>query len=372
MPAAGRIAAWVAVAACVLTLIACAALAESPEERIARAAGFDALSRYAGDADFDAWEALRTLLKGEGQSPSRVFAAWADALRASLREALINTLRALLPPVALCAGLRLIFGKNAAGLGMADLLCALCCAVTLAAQAAAARETASAFLSALDGAASALTPVLVSALTLTGAPVTASILTPLAAECAALIDHVLGGLGLDLCAAACAVAVAGSLSRRFSLDRLFRLIAGGARWLLGITVFLFGGLMSVRGLMGAASDTAAARTAKLALENLVPVIGGELSGVSGSLAASAGMARRALGFTGALLIAHLCLEPMMKLAATLMSLRVAAALLEPLAGDAPVVVLIGRFADVQALVLALCACAALVTLLLAGGCAALL
>ncbi|MBR1560575.1 MAG: hypothetical protein IJ646_10085, partial [Clostridia bacterium] len=315
-------------AACAVMLLCLSAHAEDLD--IARQAGFDGLAGFAAEDGFDAWGTLKDLLTGEAGTPGQVMRKLWDDTREQLTGTFAALLKQLVLPVALCAGLRVLLGRNPAALGMSNLLCALACAVALTGEAASLRAVAEAFLDRLDGAAQVMAPVMVSVSTLTGATATASILTPLAAECVSLIDLVLRGAGMRLCAAACAVAVAGSLSARFTLYRLFALIKSAVRWLLTLSMFLFGGLMSVEGLIGAARDSAAIQTARLALENLVPVVGGDISGAAGSLAASAGAARQAVGLTGVLYVAHVCIQPMLTLAAGMLATKVIAAVLEPL------------------------------------------
>ncbi|MBR1558971.1 MAG: hypothetical protein IJ646_01885, partial [Clostridia bacterium] len=81
----------------------------------------------------------------------------------------------------------------------------------------------------------------------------------------------------------------------------------------------------------------------------------------------AGAARQAVGLTGVLYVAHVCIQPMLTLAAGTLATKVIAAVLEPLAPDVPAVTMIGQFGEVCELLLAICACAAAVTALLLGG-----
>ena len=347
-------------------------MAEAGERALARQAGFDALEEYAERSGFDAWSTLERLLRGDGVTPSEMLKSLLDGLRERVQSGFFTLLRGILPPTLLCVLLRLLLGRERAATGMSGLLCSLCCALVLGGQLADARGTAEAFLEEVNRVSGALTPVLVSAATLTGAAATASIMTPLAAECADLINLLFRDVGLRLCMAAGVVAVAGSLSPRFTLQRMFAMLKGAVRWSLAASMFAFGALMSARGLMGAARDTAAIQAAKLALENLVPVIGGEVSGSAGSLAASAGAVCRAVGLTGMAFILHTCVLPMLELGAGMLSMKLIAAVLEPLAGDVPAVAMVGRFGELMELLLAICFGAAVVTALLAGGCTVLL
>ena len=346
-------------------------MAEAGETELARRAGFDALAEYTAQTGFDAWETLRSMLTGDAGNAAVMIQNILNRLKSQIKQTAVSLLRGTFPPIILCAALRELLGRKTAANSASNLLCTLCCALPLGLCMTSARQTAEAFLSAMNKTTEALTPVLVSVATLTGAKASASIMTPLAAECAELINHVLQVIGLELCMAACGIAVAGSLSVRYPLYRLFGLVRSAVKWLLGGVLFLFGALMGAKGLLGASRDSAALQTAQLALENMVPVIGGEVSNSAGSLAASAGLLRRAVGFTGVAFIAHDCIAPMIELAAPMASMKLIAAVMEPLAHETPAVMLIGQFGEIMELLFAICACAAMMTMLLAGGCAAL-
>ena len=331
-------------------------------------AEYDGLRTLAAEKAFDFRETLEQLIRGEVGGADQLARQLFDRLKAQLNATLSEALLRLMTPVAVCVALKMLLNGNPAAMGMSNLLCALCCALTLGGYAAEGRQIAESLLSDMNRLSEALVPFMVSVAALTGAPVTASILTPLASECAGIIDWGLKAYGLNVCVAASTVAIAGGLSNRFRLTRLFELLKGAVRWLMLVSLFCFGGMMSVRGLISASGDSAVSQAARTALEKLVPVIGGELSGSVGSALASGQALRRAVGFTGAALILHTCVNPLMKLGATLLTLKLSAAAVEPLGDDMTAIRMMGQFAEVMELFMALCACAAMVTLLLTGGC----
>ena len=355
----------------VMLLLPCSGTAEGVNEQIDRQAGFDRMAEYAAEEGFDAWSVFGSLLRGDMGGLSEVIDTLAGNLLSSLRESFSAIFRHTVTPAALYVVLRVLLAKNPAALGMSNLMFTLCCAVALAGRVAELQQVAQSFLKRMNDACATLTPVMVSVASLTGAISTSSVLPLLSAEATALIQRLLIDVCVPLCRVACVVAVAGCLSRRISLNRLYRLLLSVVRWLLGGALFLFCGLISAHGLMGASRDTATVQTAKLALEKLVPVVGGEMSGSADSLAAGVGMIRRAVGFTGVALVGHMCFGPMLRLAAELLALKLAAAVLEPVVSDMPMALLLERLAGVLELLLAICACAAFVAAMLFGGFAAL-
>ena len=131
-------------------------------------------------------------------------------------------------------------------------------------------------------------------------------------------------------------------------------------------MLLVSALAAIQGGMSAARDSATLRMARTAVENLVPVIGGGVSDSVSALAVSTGVLRQAIGLTGVAVVACACAAPLLELAGSLLSVRLSAALLEPLC-DGPMVMLIVRFSQLLELLLAMGVAAALITALLCGG-----
>ena len=94
------------------------------------------------------------------------------------------------------------------------------------------------------------------------------------------------------------------------------------------------------------------------IERVIPIIGGGLSDASGALSASAGVVRSALGLTGLALLIRLCAPPLLRLVTSMISLKLASAVIEPFA-PVPLATLVDRFGDVIEMLFAMCleACA---------------
>ena len=330
-------------------------------------AGFEGLREYAlSETGFDAGQFIEGLLNGD-------FIYTVETLKTAMGSAIDNVRNEiaslaveLMPIVLISVALKVFLGARPATSVMADLTCTLACGWTLYRRFMTAHEVTEALLSRLGEAVHTLAPVLTACAALTGASATASLMAPLSAEGADLMEWMLKDLGLRLCAAMGAVALAGSLSRRLPLYHLFGLMRSAVRWLLGACVLLVSALAAVQGGMSAARDTATIRVARTAVENLVPVIGGGVSDSVGALTVSAGVLRQAVGLTGVAVIVCTCAAPLLSLAAGMLSVRLSAALLEPMC-EAPVIALIGRYGQLMELLLAMGVGAVLIAALLSGG-----
>ncbi len=335
------------------------------EEALLNSTGIGALqetSRALGGVDVR--ELARKLLSGQlALNESSVRDAVSD-FGGKLRAALADALTALAAPVLACALLRALMDDRAQGAAMA-LLCRLTCAALMMERFVACRAVAGEALSAAAKWIDAAAPVVASTMALTGAGRRAAILTPSAALCAKLISDGISGVGLPLCSVAAAVAASANLSERFRLNRLFALTRRGIRWGVGLLSAAFAGLLSLQGLLAAGQDTAAARAVGRMVRAALPIIGGEVSDSSGVLLSSTLAVRNAVGVAGMLAGIAICAAPIAKLALTALSLKLASAVLEPVA-DAGMARVVGDFGEVTQLLAALCATGMLMSALCLG------
>ena len=131
-----------------------------------------------------------------------------------------------------------------------------------------------------------------------------------------------------------------------------------------MTAFL--GVVSMKNLLAASYDSAAVRTARYAVDNLLPVIGGEVANTMDALVSSVLLTKNAVGITGVAVLIAACAQPLMELVAALTVLRLASALIEPLGADA-ILRLTDRFSQVAGMLTVVCASGMVILLLLLGG-----
>lgn len=314
---------------------------------------------------FDAATFLQRLLSGEALSSVVSFEGILSSLRQSILQSLSELLLNLSLPVAACLLLRQVTGAGQMDF-MLNLLCALCCATALAGAWVDAQRQAAEQIDAMLNVTRTMTPIMASAAALTGGGLWSAALEPLANLCVSIIQQLLKEWGLGLCGAAAVIALSGAVSGRYGLNRLFELFKAVIHWGLGAAVFVFGGLVSMQGLLGAAREGAALKTAQIAIENLMPIIGGGLSGAAGSLMVSAGFARSAIGITGVALVGRMCLGVILRLGGSAIALKLISAAMEPLAEGAAAR-LIGHFGDIYEMLLAIVLCCGVMTAMIPAG-----
>ncbi|MCH4240213.1 MAG: stage III sporulation protein AE [Oscillospiraceae bacterium] len=102
-----------------------------------------------------------------------------------------------------------------------------------------------------------------------------------------------------------AMSIASSVSPDVNLSGLCRFFSKAVKWLLGLSMTLFTGLLSVRGLISAGADTLSSRTARFVISSVVPVVGNALSDALHTVTGCVQMLRSGVG--GFVLLAMLIL-----------------------------------------------------------------
>ena len=155
---------------------------------------------------------------------------------------------------------------------------------------------------------------------------------------------------LPLCLSAAVTTILRHLSPRISIAHLSGLLRSLASWTLGVGFTVFISVSALQSLGVAAADGVTLRTAKYAVDNFVPVVGGMFADTMDTLVGASLLIKNALGLTGLLLLLSVAAGPMLQTLAGAMLYRAAAALLEPVA-DSRVSACMQEFSEVLMLLM---------------------
>ena len=211
----------------------------------------------------------------------------------------------------------------------------------------------------------AAVPVLTGLSALGGGTASAALLTPAATLAGEMIVRALSEWGLALCGAAAICACATAIGPGFRLDGLFSLLRRTVQVGAGLMLALFAGILKVQGMLGASFDSAAVKTARFAVDKLVPAVGGGIADTMDAAISSVMLIKNAVGVTGMLVTVAACAAPILQLGATLFAMRLARAVAQPVVDNA-LLDAVERFCDVIRLLIVLCMAAMTLGLILAG------
>jgi len=324
--------------------------------------------------DFTSWQNIADesgtglnvrALVGELSQPGELpdFTALISELAARLR----SLAAAMLPDILLLVGPALLWAINRSVLspgdgalsGAAGYVCYLVAAAALirlfSAQLHGARQAVAQVGRLIERA----SPILTALTVAVGGVTTGASVQPMGVIAASLIATLVRNVAFALCGAAAILAVIGNLHDRVKLQGLYKLTKSTCNWLMGAAMVAFLGVMTVNGMLGSAKDGVSIRTAKFAVDELLPVVGGEVADAMDAMILSSLLVKNAAGVTGLIVLLALCFEPIARLTLTLIVCRLSAAVIEPIA-EGPLGGLMEQFAGVcQMLLVALATAMAL-------------
>lgn len=217
----------------------------------------------------------------------------------------------------------------------------------------------------MSGGMQGLFPLLLSVMAALGSTAGSALIQPVVVASAGAMVTMIRHVTLPLAVCSAVLTMLCHLGSSMKLSRLCRLSQQCAGWTLGIGFTVFIGVITIRGITAAAVDGVTLRTAKYALDNFVPIVGGLFADTVDTLVGSGMLVQGALGVTGLILICSWCLVPLCQTFAAALLYKLAAALLQPLA-DGDLGDCLHDFSQVLMLLFVIQLCAAAMFLLLIG------
>ena len=127
-----------------------------------------------------------------------------------------------------------------------------------------------------------------------------------------------------------ALSTVGCISARFSIRNLTDLLKKVIKWTMTGVVTLFIGSISVMGVVTDKVIFKGEKSVRFVLGNFVPIVGRLLSDTLETVAASAVLIKNSVGISGIIMIAVICIPPLIKLFAMVFSYKLCSALIEPI------------------------------------------
>ncbi|MCH5155552.1 MAG: stage III sporulation protein AE [Clostridiales bacterium] len=179
----------------------------------------------------------------------------------------------------------------------------------------------------------AVAPVLITLMTAAGATSSASVYAPSIAVLGSGMTNVVTYLAFPALLMAMVFDIIGSVFGTVKLDKTAEFFRSACKWFLGTAFFLFVTVIGVAGITASVRDGISVRAAKFAMSKYVPIIGGYLSQGFDFVMAGNVLIKNALGSSAVVLIVLFAVPVISKLAVFTLTLKLTAAIAEPLGGD---------------------------------------
>lgn len=208
-----------------------------------------------------------------------------------------------------------------------------------------------------------LFPLLLTMMAAVGGSRSSALMQPAVVASASAMTGLIQQVTIPLATAAAILTMLCHLGEGIRLQRLAAFTQQCATWTLGICFTVFIGVLTTRAVTAAALDGVTLRTAKYALSNLIPVVGGLFADTVDTLVGSGMLVQGALGVTGLILIASWSMAPLCQTLTAAMLYKLASALMQPVS-DGPLSACIHDFGRVLMLLFIIQLCAAAMFLML--------
>lgn len=178
----------------------------------------------------------------------------------------------------------------------------------------------------------ALLPLLITLLTGVGAVTSAALFTPLMLFVVGAVSLVVKDVVLPLLMLTAGLEFVNYLSDRYRLNNLTSLIKQIGMVVLGFTMVIFIGIITVQGVAGSVADGLTLRTAKFATATFVPVVGKMFADTVELVMGASLLLKNAIGIFGMLVVLLICVFPLIKLFSLVVIIKIAGAIVQPM-GD---------------------------------------
>ena len=176
-------------------------------------------------------------------------------------------------------------------------------------------------------------PIMISLLVLVGFPITSTALNPIFIGGIAVINIVFKKFVLVAISLAFAILVINNVTNNIKLNRLSAFIKQINIVTLGAVFTLYLGLVSIQGFYVTSFDKFTVKTAKFAVGNFIPVVGGFVSDSVDILLSSSQLIKNVFGGVGLVILVGICLIPVIKILSVILVYKVCAIAIEPIGED---------------------------------------
>ena len=176
-------------------------------------------------------------------------------------------------------------------------------------------------------------PIMISLLVLVGFPITSTALNPIFIGGIAVINIVFKKFVFVAISLAFAILVINNVTNNIKLNRLSAFIKQINIVTLGAVFTLYLGLVSIQGLYVTSFDKFTVKTAKFAVGNFIPVVGGFVSDSVDILLSSSQLIKNVFGGVGLVILVGICLIPVIKILSVILVYKVCAIAIEPIGED---------------------------------------
>lgn len=179
----------------------------------------------------------------------------------------------------------------------------------------------------------ACAPILLTVMTAAGATTTAAVYSPTVAVLTSGLVNLITLVVVPMIILSAVLSVINGVSTTVKLGRIADFFNSSVKWILGTAFFIFFAIIGIQGITASVHDGISLRAAKFAVSKYVPIIGGYLSDGFNLVVAGNVLIKNSVGLSAIVLASVMVIPVIVKTVVFTLSLKLAAALAEPLGGE---------------------------------------
>lgn len=166
-----------------------------------------------------------------------------------------------------------------------------------------------------------------------GGIASSSMLSPLILYIVSFIGTAINSVVYPLIIASIVITFINYVSGEVNISNLAKLLKESAIFILGFLFILFLGVVSIQGIAMTTLDGVTVKTAKYAVDNLIPFVGGFLADSMDTIISASSLIKNAVGIVGLLIIIGIIAMPVIKMFAIMVMFKIAAAIIQPISNE---------------------------------------
>ena len=179
----------------------------------------------------------------------------------------------------------------------------------------------------------ALLPTLITLLLAMGGFASSALFQPVILGAVSAISTLMKDILFPLIFFSSIIGIVSKISEKVQITKLSGLLRQVATGIIGISLTIFIGVMSIQGATAAKVDGITIKTAKFAVDKFVPIVGKFLSDAMDTVVGASMLLKNAVGVIGLLVLFIICIMPIIKILSILFIYKLTAAVIEPISSS---------------------------------------
>lgn len=176
----------------------------------------------------------------------------------------------------------------------------------------------------------ALLPILLTFLMAMGGITTAALFQPIIIGSVGIVSTLTKDIIVPMIFFSAILSIINHMTDKIQISKLALLLKQICILLMGLTLTVFTGIITIQGVAASTTDGVAIRTAKFAVDKFIPIVGGFLTEAVDTIIGCSLLLKNGIGALGSIALAFIVVMPLLKILSLILIYKIASAMIEPI------------------------------------------